>query len=168
MELAAINELNPSVHHHVLAIGFGPGVGIRELDGLLPQGTVAGIDPSATMVHLAERRNRHAIECGRVILRQAGAEAIPWPDRAFDGIVAVNSIQFWQPLDAAIGEVARILRPSGAFVAVTHDWAIEKKSLITEWVEMLFELLLTHGFSSSSHRTESFRSGTGLVVRASV
>jgi len=83
-------------------------------------------------------------------------------------VVAVNSIQFWQPLDAAIGEVARILRPSGAFVAVTHDWAIEKKSLITEWVEMLFELLLTHGFSSSSHRTESFRSGTGLVVRASV
>ncbi len=166
MELAAIGELNPSPHHQVLAIGFGPGVGIRELDALLPVGNVAGIDPSATMVQLARRRNRLAVEAGRVVLRQAGAEAIPWPDGAFDGVIAVNSIQFWQPLEVAIGEVARILRPSGALVAVTHNWAIEKTAPLPQWVERLTELLTPCGFSSIRHRMQEFRSGAGLVVQA--
>jgi hypothetical protein len=64
-----------------------------------PSGGSAGIDPSATTVQVAQRRNRLAVEGGRVVLRQTGAEAIPGPDDAFDGVVAVNSIQFWPPLE---------------------------------------------------------------------
>ena len=91
MERGAITELNPSPNDSVLAIGFGPGIGIELLAEVLPNGLVAGIDPSATMNELARRRNRWGMDSGRIVLRNASAEVIPWPDDIFDGIIATNS-----------------------------------------------------------------------------
>jgi ubiquinone/menaquinone biosynthesis C-methylase UbiE len=97
----------------VLAVGFGPGVGVAALVPRLPLGIVGGIDPSSAMIDQARRRNRAAVNEGRVQLVSAGAEAIPWPDDFFDGAVAVNSIQLWQPFDVSLHEVARVLSPRG-------------------------------------------------------
>jgi ubiquinone/menaquinone biosynthesis C-methylase UbiE len=128
MERAAIAELDPGEDDDVLAVGFGPGIGIQELAGRLARGYVAGIDPSPTMVELARRRNRRAVGTGQVALFAASADAIPFPDGAFRGVVAVNSMQLWRPLDASLREVARVLAPAGALVTVTHVWAIEKQA----------------------------------------
>ena len=166
MERAAVAELNPSPNDSVLAIGFGPGVGIELLAEVLPTGLVAGIDPSATMNDLARRRNRRGIDSGRIVLRNASAEVIPWPDDTFDGIIAANSAQFWRPLDAAIGEVARVIRPGGSLVTITHAWAIEKVSPVPEWIERVSNLLAEREFSAISSQMQTFRSGRGLILRA--
>jgi ubiquinone/menaquinone biosynthesis C-methylase UbiE len=166
MERAAVAELNPSPNDSVLAIGFGPGIGIEFLAEVLAVGLVAGIDPSATMNELARRRNRRGIDSGHVVLRNASAEAIPWPDDTFDGIVATNSAQFWRPLDAASGEVARVIRPGGSFVTITHAWAIEKVSPVPEWIGEMSNLLLEREFSGISSRIQRFRSGRGLILTA--
>jgi arsenite methyltransferase len=166
MERAAIAELNPSPSDSVLAIGFGPGIGVEFLAEVLPAGLVAGIDPSATMNELARRRNRRGIDSGHVVLRNASAEAIPWPDDTFDGIVATNSAQLWRPFDAAAGEVARVIRPGGSLVTITHAWAIEKVSPIPEWIERVSSLLLEREFSGISPRIQRFRSGRGLILSA--
>ena len=50
MELAAVDELVLGRGAEVLAVGFGPGVGIAALLRRLPQVTVCGVDPSTTMV----------------------------------------------------------------------------------------------------------------------
>jgi hypothetical protein len=47
MQRAAVDELAPRPDDAVLAVGFGPGVGIAELVARLPDGSVAGADPSA-------------------------------------------------------------------------------------------------------------------------
>jgi ubiquinone/menaquinone biosynthesis C-methylase UbiE len=166
MEAAALDELAPAPGDSVLAVGFGPGVGIADLAERLGHGHVAGIDPSATMVAAATRRNRAAVATGRVQLVEAGAASIPWRDAAFSGVVAVNSMQLWEPLDVALREVARVLAPGGVLVALTHRWAIEKRANLDWWIETTGVLLRRCGLVDITHRTAPLRSGEGLVLRA--
>jgi ubiquinone/menaquinone biosynthesis C-methylase UbiE len=167
MELAAIDQLDPAPDASVLSIGFGPGVGIAALARRLPQGRLSGVDPSSTMVDQAVRRNRRAVETGHVALACAAAEAIPSADEVFAGVLAVNSIQLWDPLEAGVREVARVLAPGGVFMSVTHVWAIEKRAPLDEWVAMASDLIGACGLTDVTHSTDSFRSGVGLVLRAS-
>ena len=167
MEHAAIDELDPAPSAAVLSIGFGPGVGIAALVRRLPQGRVAGIDPSSTMVDQARRRNRGAVDSGLVSLACAAAESIPWPDEAFGGVLAVNSIQLWGPPEAGVREVARVLAPGGALVTITHVWAIEKRAPLEQWIEATTDLFRGCGLAHVTHSTASFRSGNGVLLRAS-
>jgi ubiquinone/menaquinone biosynthesis C-methylase UbiE len=166
MERTAVVELDPRMDDDVLAVGFGPGVGVQELLRRLGRGCVSGIDPSATMVGVARRRNRRAVEGGQVTLVEASADAIPFPGGAFNGVLAVNCAQLWHPLGASIREVARVLAPGGALVAVTHTWAIEKRAPLAEWLARTTQLLESSGLADVQHRVEPFRSGAGLVLRA--
>jgi ubiquinone/menaquinone biosynthesis C-methylase UbiE len=166
MEDAAVDELAPDPGHRVLAVGFGPGVGIATLVDRLPRGLVVGVDPSPAMVEQATRRNRAAVNAGRAQLVLAGADAIPWPEATFNGAVAVNSIQLWEPFDASLREVARVLAPDAALVTVTHCWAIEKRAPVRAWVSSTSAALDEAGFDDVTYRTGRFRSGEGLVLHA--
>jgi ubiquinone/menaquinone biosynthesis C-methylase UbiE len=166
MEVAAIDELAPAHDASVLAVGFGPGVGVADLAKRVPNGVVGGVDPSAAMVLQARRRNLRAVESGQVTLVHGRADSIPWPDGTFAGVLAVNCMQLWDPLDASVQEVVRTLAPGGRLVALTHVWAIEKRSPFEQWVCATSELLAGAGLDDIAHRTASFRSGKGLVLRA--
>ena len=166
MERVAIDELAPEPDDSVLAVGFGPGVGIAQLARRLPDGVIGGVDPSASMVKQARRRNAAAIDRGQVLVERSTADSIPWPDSTFAGVLAVNSVQLWAPLDASVGEVVRVLAPGGHLVTVTHVWAIEKQAPLDEWVDRLARALALVGLGHVVHRTASFRSGDGLVLRA--
>jgi ubiquinone/menaquinone biosynthesis C-methylase UbiE len=166
MERAAVAALEPDPDAVVLAVGFGPGVGVEALLPHLPDGRVVGIDPSSVMVEQARRRTRVAVAEGRVELAQCGADDIPWGDRSFDGVVAVNSVQLWEPFVASVHEVARVLRADGTLVTVTHEWAIAKRAPLPEWIEATVAVLQDAGFDGVTHRTDRFRSGSGLILCA--
>jgi ubiquinone/menaquinone biosynthesis C-methylase UbiE len=166
MEEAAVLELDPAPGSRVLAVGFGPGIGVAALASKLRGGLVAGIDPSSVMVDQASRRNRAALNAGRVQLVAAGADAIPWPDGSFDAAVAVNSMQLWDPFEASLHEVGRVLGAGATLVTVTHCWAVEKRAPLGAWVDTTTDALHTYGFDGVTHRTAKFRSGEGLVLRA--
>jgi ubiquinone/menaquinone biosynthesis C-methylase UbiE len=168
MELAAADELALDGGAEVLAVGFGPGVGIASLLERGPEVRVCGVDPSATMVEQAGRRNRAAVRDGRLELVQAGAEDLPWGDDTFDAAVAVNSMQLWHPLEEAVREISRVLRPDGALVALTHTWAVEKTMTVEEWTAVTGGLLERYGFTGVTTRTGTFRSGPGLVQQAAL
>jgi ubiquinone/menaquinone biosynthesis C-methylase UbiE len=127
-EREAIEVLDPMPDHVVVAIGCGPGVGIQLLVERLGHGRVVGIDPSAVMISEAWRRNQRWIDAGIVELIETTAGRLPVPGSSFDGAIAVNSMQLWEPLDDSIREVARSLRPGGRLVALTHDWAIMRST----------------------------------------
>jgi arsenite methyltransferase len=166
MELAAIDELAPEPDASILAVGFGPGVGVAELTKRLPRGVVGGVDPSAAMCQQARRRNRAAVKNGQVHLECSSADSIPWPDGAFTGALAVNSMQLWGPLDDSVREVARVLAPTGRLVSITHVWAIEKQAPLEQWVSAISGILGEVGFGHIIHRVAPFRSGSGLVLKA--
>ena len=95
----------------VLELGFGPSVAVE----LLARSSryVAGIDPSPEMLRQARRRNAAAIQAGRVDLRQASADHLPFAAESFDAALAFNAMQVWPDRAAGLGEMRRVLRPGG-------------------------------------------------------
>ncbi len=72
--------------------------------------TVIGVDPSGLQIAEAERRGGGPTYC------RAGADALPVRDGAAAAVVACLVFEHIDDLDAAIDEVARVLRPGGRFL----------------------------------------------------
>ena len=167
MELAAIDELALASSAEVLAVGFGPGVGIAALRRARAssQGRAAWTRRPPWSSRRASVTAPPSGRAGSSWPRQR-AEMVPWPDGVFDAAVAVNSMQLWDPLPAAVRELARVLRPGGVLVALTHTWAVEKRMATEEWTSTTRDLLQRSGFTDVTVGTRTFRSGTGLVQHA--
>lgn len=161
-EREAVEELAPEPDHAVLAIGFGPGVGVAQLAARVAE--VGGVDPSWAMVRTARRRVRG----GRVRLERSTAERIPWPDNSFDGAIAVNSIMLWRPLDAAVTEVARVLRPGARLVTLTHDWALARgrDETLDGWLADATATLRAGGFTDVRTWRAKAENGRSVALAA--
>jgi ubiquinone/menaquinone biosynthesis C-methylase UbiE len=110
---SVIAQLKLCPNESVLEVGFGPGVGIALLASSLRDGHVAGVDPSPEMCAQAQKRNADAIASGRVDLRQASVEQMPYGDAVFDAAMSINSMQLWPDRIAGLREIARVLRAGG-------------------------------------------------------
>ena len=105
-------DLKPS--EHVLEIGFGPGMDIERASHAAA--FVAGVDHSELMLRQASKRNREAIQQGRVELKLGSAGQLPYPDGRFDSLFAINSAQFWKDTVKTLTEAGRVLKPGGRIV----------------------------------------------------
>lgn len=95
----------------VLDVGTGPGVLLVETARRRPDLQLTGIDLSADMAAAA---NRNLAQFGtRATARVGDVTALPFPDRSFDLIVSSFSLHHWDDPEAAVPELARILRPGG-------------------------------------------------------
>jgi SAM-dependent methyltransferase len=112
----AVDLLDVQETDHVLEIGFGHGTTIATLAEKARRGWVAGVDISAAMLHMAGRRNRDGIRRGRVELRQARAEELPYSGGRFHRALSVHTLYFWPEPRHALVEVRRVLKPGGRFV----------------------------------------------------
>lgn len=71
--------------------------------------------------HMRRRAEETARESGLAVdLRDARAESLPYPDDAFDVVVAGVVFCTIQEPDAALDEVARVLKPGGEFRFLEH------------------------------------------------
>lgn len=142
-EAEAVELLDPKPGDSVVAVGIGPGVGVSLLAERLTAGQVVGVDPSAVMLEEAKARCGHLEQ---VELVRTSADDLPVDDATIDGVIAVNSIQLWEPFEASIAEVARVLRPGGRLVTLTHDWAIERSTTrsVEDWVQWATQVCSDH------------------------
>jgi arsenite methyltransferase len=163
MERAAIRNLHLEGNERVLEIGFGPGVGVRHAIRRLPWGFVAGVDPSAVMVRQASRRVRRYMRSGLVDLRLGDASELPWPDGRFDAVVSVNNVMLWEPLDDALAEVRRVLKPDGRMSIAVHEWAAQEGRDLAADVEAALWL---GGFTGVTCRRRMALSGHALYLKA--
>jgi len=119
---AAVASLDLRPTDHVLEVGFGHGATVTLLAGATPGGGVAGVDISEEMLLLATRRKREDITRGRVDLKLASAEELPYPDGRFDKALSVHTLYFWSEPARALREIQRVLKSTGRFVlAWRHD-----------------------------------------------
>lgn len=116
MNALAVEALQLRANERVLEVGFGHGWTVGQLAQRTPRGMVAGIDLSATMLEQATRRNSRYIQEGRVELTHGCACEMPFSDRVFHKVCAVNNIQFWPDMDEGLREVYRVLLPLGRLV----------------------------------------------------
>jgi ubiquinone/menaquinone biosynthesis C-methylase UbiE len=110
----ALLDAQPS--DQILEVGFGPGIAIEMLARYESRVRIIGVDYSAAMVAAASRRNRQAIQSGRVELWRGEAANLPFPDAAFDKAYSIHSIYFWPDALQGLRELRRVLKPGGKLV----------------------------------------------------
>jgi ubiquinone/menaquinone biosynthesis C-methylase UbiE len=107
-------ELSP--RDRVLEVGFGPGLAVERIAARTNEGLVVGVDHSELMWRHAAQRNRSALASGRVELKVGTAGRLPLGSARFTHALAVNSLQFWPDLPAALAELRRVLVTQGRLV----------------------------------------------------
>jgi SAM-dependent methyltransferase len=109
--LAHLLEGAPTLAGRGLDLGCGTGLSIEALLKKAPDVMWSGVDCSRDMLALARRKPA----LRKVVLVEARAEALPFPDASFDVVVANFS---WHWFGQAVGqEVRRVLRPAGWLLA---------------------------------------------------
>ncbi len=94
---------------NVLDIGCGTGALTREV--VKCAGSVTGFDLSESMLGVARQ------VCPTVIFQQGNVAELPFKDSAFDVVVSAFMLMFVPDPKQALGEIRRVLRPSGRVVA---------------------------------------------------
>lgn len=76
---------------------------------------VTAYDLSAEMLAaVSAEASRRGLD--RIETRQGGAEALPFPDAAFDAVLTRYSAHHWRDVPAALAEARRVIRPDGLLV----------------------------------------------------
>ncbi len=88
----------------------GCGAGLLLLLAHLRGARTSGLDASAALLAVARERLPEAD------LREGDLEALPFADASFDAVTAVNSIFYAADMDAAVLQLARVVRAGGRVV----------------------------------------------------
>jgi ubiquinone/menaquinone biosynthesis C-methylase UbiE len=121
----------------VLETAAGTGIVTRALErSLAPGASIVATDLNQPMLdHAAER-----ISSNRVSWQKVDAQALPFPDGAFDAVVCQFGVMFFPDKQQAYREARRVLRPGGHFIfnvwdSIEHN---EFADLVTAAVADLF------------------------------
>lgn len=112
-----------AVEHLCAGAGIGPGTRVLDLAAgtgkltrlLVERGAkVVAVEPSAAM------RETFARVVEGVPVYAGSAERIPAPAGAYDVVTVAQAFHWFEP-EAALGEIARVLRPGGALAMVWNE-----------------------------------------------
>ena len=106
----------------VLDIGCGGGRTVNRLAALAVEGRVDGIDYSAASVAASRDTNAEEIASGRVQIQLGSVANLPFPDRTFDAVTAVETHYYWPDLPANVREVFRVVKPGGTFALIAETY----------------------------------------------
>jgi ubiquinone/menaquinone biosynthesis C-methylase UbiE len=115
-----LGTLNLRTGERVLELGCGGGYYAYEAAQFVrPTGRICAIDISPDQITAARARCTGLpwVEC-----READIAAPPFGDTEFDGVFAVQSLEYLVDLDGALRHIHRMLRPGGRVVIVATDW----------------------------------------------
>jgi malonyl-CoA O-methyltransferase len=113
--LARLDELRVEPNS-ILDLGAGTGHASRALKRRFPSAAVVAVDIAPGMLQQAKQQSRWLRRFERV---RADAYALPFADGAFDLVFSSLMLQWCDDLDAAFGEIARVLRPGGLLLFST-------------------------------------------------
>lgn len=114
MYVATERELRPQSQDVVLDIGCGNGT-MLEMISQSCDCKLIGTDISQDALNDA----RHRLSDKPVELLQCPVDDIPLDDSSIDKALTINTMYFWDDLAGGLGEIKRVLKPGGSFVA-TH------------------------------------------------
>jgi len=107
-----VSRVNVGPGDTVLDVATGTGAVAREL--LARKGcTVVGLDQSSEMLEEARRRLPSDVE-----LVKGNAEALPFPDAAFDALTFTYLLRYVSDPGATLRELARVVRPGGTMAGL--------------------------------------------------
>lgn len=128
------DRLIAGVRGRVLELGAGTGLNLGRYS---PGAEVVALEPEPTMAHKASVRGREAAVPVRMV--RGVAEALPFPDRTFDTVVACCVLCSVSDQGRAIDELRRVLRPEGEIRVYEHvrsahpGWALVQDLVTPVW-----------------------------------
>lgn len=114
----------------------GHGGGASWLTRTLRPARYTGLDLNPAGIAFC--RQRHRVD--GLTFVQGDAENLPFPSGAFDAVLNVEASHCYPSLPRFLAEVARVLRPGGAFLYADFRFS----SAIAEWDTALSSAPLTH------------------------
>jgi SAM-dependent methyltransferase len=117
--------LRAALAHAVRVVNIGAGTGSYEPADRL----VIAVEPSGVMIR---QRPPHAAP-----VVQASAEALPFPDHAFDVAMTVLSVHHWSNRKAGLAEMCRV---APRRIVLTFDPAVHDRMWLMDYVPELREL----------------------------
>ena len=110
-------ELLAGAEGATLELGAGTGHNLRHYPPAVDRLVLTEPDP-----HMAKRLRAQVEEAGRagVEVSEAGAESLPFPDDTFDTVIATLVFCTIPDPDAALREIARVLKPGGRMLFLEH------------------------------------------------
>ncbi|MGD2078141.1 MAG: methyltransferase domain-containing protein [Chloroflexota bacterium] len=97
-------------------IGCGPGHLVIELAQRAPGLHLTGVDLADGMLAQATANARQAGLAGQVDFRKGDARRLPFEDGSLDLVLSTLSLHHWRQPLAVMDEIARVLRPGGAYL----------------------------------------------------
>ncbi len=145
-------HLQPKPGGLYLDIGCGTGNYLQALQNLGL--TMYGVDPSNTMLGVAEKK------CPDAILVKGHAESIPYPNDFFDGATAMFTFHHWTDKQLGLNELYRVVKPGAHIVflsftaqQMSHYWLshyfpvmIRESGELVPGVGGMTQMLQTAGF----------------------
>src|ERR1700716_3285700 len=131
---ARLAPFNPG---RVLEVAAGTGIVTRALLRSLPSGaSIVATDLNQPMLDHAATQ----VSSSRVNWQKADAQALPFPDGAFDAVVCQFGVMFFPDKQKAYREARRVLKPDGHFIfnvwdGIEHN---EFADLVTQAVADMF------------------------------
>ena len=142
----------------MLDVGCGGGFTIRRLLKRSKDAQVYGIDISEESVAKAKKVNAELLD-KQVFITQGSAEKLPYEDKKFDLVTAVETVYFWPNLPDCLQEVRRVLKPGGKIAILVEvvdsdsKWTSVVEGMTAYSPEDLKKLLDDAGFT----QTEIYR-----------
>ncbi len=113
-----IDALGIRLGMRVLDVASGPGEPALSIAAAIaPDGQVTATDLTPEMLVSAEE-NARARGVANITFRQADAEALPFPDGAFDAVTCRFGAMLFPDVRRALGEMRRVLVPEGRVVCL--------------------------------------------------
>jgi SAM-dependent methyltransferase len=136
----------------ILDVGCGGGVTVARLAAMASEGKVYGIDHSEESVAASRKENRARISGGQVEILPGSVSHLPFPDRMFDLVTAVETHYFWPDLTSDTQEIMRVLKPGGTFILIAEAYKGGKyDERLRKLDELLGEVRFAH-LSIEEHR----------------
>jgi ubiquinone/menaquinone biosynthesis C-methylase UbiE len=104
----------------ILDVGCGGGRTLYKLAERATQGKVYGLDYSEASVATSKKTNARWIEVGRVELMQSSVSQLPFPNRMFDLVTAVETHFWWPDLPEGVREIFRVVKPGGKLIIIAE------------------------------------------------
>lgn len=152
----AIDALQVQPNDSILEIGMGNGFFVKDILAFHETASYTGYDYSQEMVNEAVKNNTGFVEANRAAFFCGDARKMLFKDAAFNKVLTVNTIYFWDNREEVLAEIARVLLPGGMLVIGIRPEHIMKAYPMTKYGFKMYssrelqDFLIAGGFSIAS------------------
>lgn len=117
---AALKSRHNRPTDDILDIATGTGDVAFKLHKLIPDAEIIGLDLSAGMLEIADKKLKNADESAKIKIKfeQGDSLALRFADNSFDLLTVAYGVRNFEHLSQGLREMARVLRPGGTLCII--------------------------------------------------